>query len=175
MRNVATLFAVLAVALLATGMAYALWDKTLYINSSASMGNVNAGFTEVGCYGIEDKPVGSITCNKYDDDGDGHIDRIKVIIDNAYPGYEAVVSFCVHNYGTVPIKCHIIIDEDPLTPGAQDVPEFNVWMANLEGEQIDVGAENAALLKILINQAAAQAHTYSFDVSIDAMQWNEYP
>lgn len=173
MRRAMSLFAVLIIALMLVGVSYALWSKTLNVSGTAEMGYVKAGFTtQLTCgdneaYMREPKDVGTTTATPIDLDGDGIYDKIGVLINNAYPGYEGFVSFVVKNYGSVPIKCKINMVSIPSSS------EVSIWFTNLEGERIDPGAENTAMVKFAVNQPAAQNHAYNFEIYIVAMQWNE--
>jgi hypothetical protein len=145
-----------------------------------------------------DKNVGWTTGVFSDTDGDTHLDVLTVIINNAYPCYYNEISAKVHNCGTIPIKlceCQLTYP-DPNNPGSfitvplpdgtlvyipgedqyggiSNVIEL-IWLNNT-GKQLEPCEEAEDSWEIHVLQAAKQGFTYTFTITRDGVQWNEYP
>lgn len=153
-----------------TGVAFALWSKTLLISGQTQTGKLNVGFEPPVIISDNeiDKDVGETTASLVDLDGDGVYDKIVVTINNAYPSYEAYIDCKIKNYGTIPA---IIQSIDVNAP-----PELTVeinWFI-YPGMQLDPGDETIAEIYVHVLQAASQGSTYTFTGTIDFIQWNEY-
>lgn len=115
MKKAIGMFAALAVALAMTGIAYAHWSQTIYIDGSVSTGSVCVGWENVYCndYGIDpgyDKDVAS--CDAYlwgwkGMHGDNDIyENLTINISNVYPCYSVTVTAVVANCGTIPLHIY---------------------------------------------------------------------
>lgn len=122
MNNVSKISALLiglVIALGFSGIAYAHWQETLYIDGTVYSGeldweywdeykenNIDPTFTQDD-HGIDpdwDKDVASTTGTFSDTDGDGDPDTMTITINNAYPQYHNHISFWVHCNGNIPLK-----------------------------------------------------------------------
>ena len=165
--KIGLLFLVLALALAAVGVGYAMWDKPLYIDGPVNTGEVNMEIISIAPddVGIDpgyDKDVANTTAVIDPKDNQ----RAIVTITNGYPCYTVFVHFTAHNNGTIPVKLQDIIVTAP--------PEITVEGWNGIGEQIDpcVNADNT--IKVHVEQSADELATYTFTVEFYYVQWNEY-
>lgn len=163
--KMAAVFAALMIALMAVGVSYAMWDKTLYINGTVNTGEVNAIFTTATCTEVpeaEGKDVGSCTV-----EGAG-TQTLTVTILNGYPCYGCTVDFTVDNTGSIPVKVQSLTVVPPQ-------PEISFTFAGIAvGDQIDGGASQAGSILIHVEQSADELETYTFSIEIYLVQWNEY-
>jgi hypothetical protein len=143
---------------------------------------------------VEGKDVGTVVCTGMDLIIDPITAKqgyqtIDVVIDNAYPCYWVSIGFRVVNLGTVPLIVDKAVITDPTgeltwNPATQSLDNaageeiLNFLFPNLLGVQIDpcdpLGSK--AELDVHVKQPAIQGgHTYSFQMTLRAIQWNEYP
>lgn len=166
------IFATLMIALMAVGISYAMWSKTVYIYGTVETGEVDAEFSSVTCndpFGTidpgYDKDVGWCECiiGLY-----GDPQELDVIIHNAYPCYSVTVDYEIDNVGTIPVKIQTIT----LT---NVNPEITVTVTGIAvGDQIEPGGSVWGDLEIHVEQSAAELATYYFDLEIYLVQWNEF-
>jgi hypothetical protein len=107
-------------------------------------------------------------------DADGNVDSLQVTVDNAYPYFLGDISFYVCNCGTIPIVIQApIIQQDPF---------LLIEYGDNIGRQIHTGqcVEISFLVGVTqhANNDPAQDmiemnSSYSFTISIEAVQWNE--
>ena len=120
-RGIAALFLVLTLVIAFSGIVYALWSETLYINAEIETGTVDADFDVAVCNdqypNLDPSERGSWNYNtmtwsgfRYDKDvanctvsGVG-TKTLTVSIENAYPCYYSSVAFNITNTGTIPVK-----------------------------------------------------------------------
>jgi hypothetical protein len=123
---------------------------------------------------------------------------LSVTLNNVYPCYYNAIDMHMYNCGTVPVKIvqPVLTYIDPHTGASvstpviagsvMDIPGFdqyggisNVieirWMNQLTGTQWEPGQEVEVSWGIHVLQAAKQGFNYSFSISTEAVQWNEYP
>lgn len=154
------------IALMAVGLGYGMWSKTLDINGTVNTGKVDAGFAHVACSdtGTDpgyDKDVASCSVELSAD-----TETMTVTIDNAYPCYTCVITYDIVNTGTIPVKIQSITVTNP--------DEVTVTIESPKvGDQIDAGHPEAGNLLIHVEQAADPGATYTFSVEILLVQWNE--
>ena len=183
-KKLTATFAVLIVALMLTGMSYALWSKTLYIYGDVYTGDLDAEITFFfhNDYGIDPgytKDVGSCTCT---------IDEVDpqkgyIIIENGYPSYSVHYSITIKNTGTVPwIMQNITVDGTSL-PNNQWVQidvdgdgdyDIEFYITDSLGEQVDPGDSIETSLDTHIMQGAEEGSFFEFTISFLLVQWNEY-
>jgi hypothetical protein len=166
--KMAAVFATLIIALMAVGVAYAMWDKYLYINGTVYTGEVDAHFTDAWCddTGIDpgyDKDVAWQVI-------DGILTQdLIVTIYNGYPSYTLNVYYLIDNIGTIPVKIQTITLTNP-NPAAITVTVTGIAVGN----QIDPLGSLQGDLHIHIEQAADELETYTFGLEIRLVQWNEF-
>jgi len=175
-------FAILMVALSVAGYAYAHWSDLIKINGEVQMGSLTFGFsTIVGCEdgkmvdGVivkpEPKPVGEVTCELAEPETDVHsgktvYKKLWITITNGYPEYVAQYRW----EGDV-----IVGFIDTNGNGVRDADEpavINIWWDPWFGGQIDPCSSETDTIIIHIKEPAEMCHTYAFEITIHAQQWN---
>jgi hypothetical protein len=144
----------------------------------------------------EGKNVGATEGVFSDSDGDGVLDTLTVTVRNAYPCYYNEASAKVQNYGTIPVKIQKAVvtwmgSQQPLDDGIvyafhkngaitvydgttdTEVIEF-CWMNNT-GTQQHPGQRHEESFDFHVLQPAEQGTTYTFAITLEAVQWNESP
>jgi len=135
------------------------------------------------------KNVASTDWVYIDSDGDGDFDTLQITIANAYPGYTNHLAFWVHGKGSVPLhieKVHFLVDGVVVrTMIANGAIGFDLGDGAIEGDDIYVtwGDSFGTQLHdcdfadmsfdISILQPAPQGATMSFQVQLEAVQYNE--
>lgn len=128
--KITALFTALMIALLFTGIGYAMWQKTLTITTTVNTGKldweIESGSVtirdpkdpptidstcDVGITHIRllDKNVGYGTYELKDTDGDGDYDELEVTLGNVYPSYYNHIDFWLHNDGSIPLIVEKVI------------------------------------------------------------------
>jgi hypothetical protein len=167
--KMAVAFAALMIALMVAGLAYAMWDKYLYIYGTVYTGEVNAEFSDCWCSdtGIDpgyDKDVGSCDCVIEPEDPQ----VLGVYIYNGYPSYSCDIYYTIDNTGTIPVKI-----QDIFLGGVP--PEITVSLTGAGiGTQIEPGEYAECDIHVHVEQIADELATYYFDIEIYLVQWNEY-
>lgn len=122
---------VVMLGLLTSGLTYAHWSQTLYIEGSIATSELDWEFESnsvtVKDVGLDwtcdsscdppsitnirplDKDVASTTWELVDTDGDGDLDKLIVTVNNAYPCYYNHIDFWLHNNGKMPLKILAVI------------------------------------------------------------------
>ncbi len=127
-----------------------------------------------------------------------HPDTIEVVLENVYPSYYNNITVHMQNCGTLPIRLRqqTLTYPDPWIPGqfitvpltfSQVVniwgpdqydtisPVIEIkWVTRATGVQLHPGEEMEESWHIHILQAAMQDTTYTFTITQEAVQWNEY-
>jgi len=159
--------------------AIAMWSDILKINATIETGEVKVKFSEWYCSdkgadpqakgfnNEEDKNVASCDVNVELVDKEENPIKLKVTIDNAYPGYYVVITFTVDNIGTIPVKLY------NYSIKGVNKNALNVWLEVPEDTQIDPGYSSEYKLHITVLQNAKESTTYSFKVELEFAQWNE--
>lgn len=119
---------------------------------------------------------------------------VEITLDKAYPCYLSTVSVHTENCGTIPIKlgqCKLTyyIDGTPYLIALPDSQIVYIWghdqyggisevielkWVNGTGAQLEPGDEHEDSVHIHVLQPAKQDSTYSFTITREAVQWNEY-
>ncbi|MEM2536220.1 MAG: hypothetical protein QW435_04400, partial [Candidatus Hadarchaeales archaeon] len=102
MRTAMAMFGALIVALAMTGVAFAHWTDTLYINGTVNTGKLDVSIENVICWDNENvgKDYSGITCGV---EGD----TLKITVTNAYPCIGYYCEFKVKNEGTIPVHLYV--------------------------------------------------------------------
>ncbi len=156
---------VLTIALMLVGTSYAMWYKTLTINGTIKTGYVDAIFTNVNPYDdeIPEKDVSNVTAVLSQD-----AETMNVTLANAYPCINYTVEFDILNTGSIPVIINAINGvpiEACYTVGGN--------FTNAIGVQLHPGESVHAVMTIHLTNDCAQNSTYSFIITIIAVQWNE--
>jgi hypothetical protein len=174
MKKIGLLCLALVLALGSLGTAYAMWYEDLYIEGTVDTGEVYAYWDDCGCFDVEGKDVGTISCQI--DAVDPRI--MHVTVTNGYPYYygDCEVEFCIG--GTVPVhfeSIEIIPGAGLTLASAKGVDDGQLWVSVVDGvgTQFHPGDCTAMSLKIEVEQCAAQDAVYTFDVICKVVQYNE--
>jgi len=180
-KKLAAIFAALMVALLVAGVSYALWSETITISGSVIMGEVDVEWTWGDPYDDDDKvsgkDVSDMTVIPVDNDGDGDVDELEVIINNAYPCINYYLPIDINNTGSIPvIISDVTIDSGNLPAGATlEILEDKVNDPDIGvGVQLEPGEEAYGVLHVHLSNEADENAEYTFSISITVVQWNEY-
>lgn len=122
MKKAIGMFAALILALGMSGLAYAHWSQTIYIEGSVETGTVCVGWLDVDYEDYEYlyKDVGEVDAWLEDLKGwhieDPIYETLVVELNNVYPSYEAYIYVEIANGGTIPVNlndCDIYPVSDP--------------------------------------------------------------
>jgi hypothetical protein len=173
MKKIGILCLALVLALGSLGVGYAMWYEDLYIEGTVDTGEVYAYWDLCGCFDIEDKDVGTTSCQI--DASDPRI--LYVTVTNGYPCYfgDCEVEFCIG--GTVPVffeSIEIIPDNFTLA-SANGANDGELWVDLVDGVgmQMHPGDCTALSFKVHVEQCAAQGATYTFSIICKVVQYNE--
>ncbi|MGB9792260.1 MAG: hypothetical protein ACPLTR_06770 [Thermacetogeniaceae bacterium] len=205
-------------ALALMGWGFAKWSDSVAVHATAQSGALKWGFEpnslmikDSGCDWTcdmnggmrnirpvpERKDVGSTSGELSDTNGDGFLDTLTIVVNNAYPSYYNEISATVFNYGTIPViiqhpMLHWMGNSETIEDGVvyllcedgsilkyagqnpeevKAVIEFK-WMNN-DSRQQHPGVEFEESGKFHVLQPAGQNKGYAFSLTIQAVQWNE--
>jgi hypothetical protein len=192
MRKIVLISLALVLALGTLGVAYAMWDKTLYVEGNVATGEVNAIITSIASddpvgtidpyYGVlVDMPADPVYPRKDVADTTAWIDAednqiAHVLIEDGYPCYWVAVHFTVYNNGSIPI---IYTGFDTTNVPA----EIFCDPGDSVGEQIDPSDHLDYTIYFHVEQTpndtpgawGGENETYNFTLSAHFVQYNEYP
>jgi DNA-binding transcriptional regulator of glucitol operon len=173
------IFAILMIALMTSGIAYACWLKYIHINGYVKTGKLDAVFqnygiswnaTDAGGVLVPANKLTGITVEAYPDyDEDITGETFKVNITGLYPCITIHVYFNITNTGTVPW----IVNSTSMD--ATGFPGTVVLSGPTIGTQVDPNGELAANIDVHITNDAIEETDYGFTFHILVVQWNEYP
>ena len=210
-KGLPALFAVVILSLSIIGISFAHWTDVLTLEGKVTTGTLCAEFTppvttndqgldwtcDVGFLNILDpkdnpraKDIGSSSSALFDDDVDGHFDRIVVTFTNMYPCYYDHIAFWVNNCGTIPMKiCYveviwptgsaiihdgtpskIVVDYDD-----DDDDDFEMRWGDNFGKQIDPGPDYAKDISWDIHflNGLEQRSELTITIKMYLINWNE--
>jgi len=166
--------------LVVLGSALAMWYDTLKIQATINTGEVDVEFgtvTPTDEPEAEGKDVGKCYASTLQIGDEGPDDNdldLNITIENGYPSYWCNVTFEVKNTGTIPVKGpYSDTDGGTFTSGTLDSGVEILY--ELEPIQIDPGESANFTIKIHILQGAEENHTYTHQVELYFVQWNEAP
>jgi len=174
------IFAILMIALMTSGIAYACWYKYIHIDGYVKTGKLDAEFQTWGIswnatYAngtlIPAIKLTNVTVEASRDPADPTGETFKVNITGLYPCIYVHVYFNITNTGTVPWIVNSISVENSEFLGIGTVTLSGAAI----GKQVDPGGELKANIDVHITNNADQEHLYTFTMTILAVQWNEYP
>jgi len=183
MRKMIGIFAALMLALGLSGVAFAHWSETLYIDGTINTGILDVEWSEEGSWDTDDytdygqlispdKNVSSITC-EIDDENPN---LLHVTVSNAYPCIDYYNLVDIHNTGTIPVH---VLDVDLDNPNPDEVQIWITYYSDPECQnpisppvQLHPCDTMYVLIHVHLTQEALEDHTYTFDAEIEAVQWN---
>ncbi|MGB9662125.1 MAG: hypothetical protein ACPL5F_08930 [Moorellaceae bacterium] len=169
MKKVRFISLALVLALALMGAAFAAWTETINVNGSVATGNYDVTFSSSSTNdegttvdpGL-DKNVGQSVATLGADSK-----SITVTASNAYPGYNAIVTYKIKNTGTIPLK----VNNAVITNTNAQITVTNE--VDPAGQIIDPGQEFEAQVKHVVNDSAAETSTYTYSVAVNTVQWNQ--
>jgi len=132
-----------------------------------------------------DKNVGWGEQELVDTDHDGDFDTLQLTLHNVYPCYFNSVSAYARNDGTVPIIIEkVIIDGTEITSlpapvvrldlNSDGFDDVEIWWGNAIGTQLEPGEDSPEMsFWFHCLQGAPQGATLTFNITLEAVQWNE--
>lgn len=127
-------------------------------------------------------------------DNDGCDETLAITLNNVYPCYFNEISYYVVNCGTIPLKIdHVEITVNDqifyITHGmpkltfdlsGNGIPDFEIWWKeDYFGYQLEPGQDGAEMsfwMHVLQDEGAGvQGQSFTFLISLVAVQWNKYP
>lgn len=153
------------------GVGYAAWNDVLTITGTVNTGTFDVKFTQANSNdagstndpGLPDsiaKNVGStetVVTNK----------QVTVTISNGYPGYSSQVSYEITNDGTIPAKVTATV---ALNSGSEG--NISVSDPGINGQEIAPGGTLTFTVTSNVLDNAAEATTYGYTITINAVQFN---
>jgi len=187
MKKIIGVFAALMVALAMTGVAFACWSQTIYIEGTVETGEVCVGFVGADCEDEEylGKDVGDVSCDLEDwkcyteEHGDAY-ETLVMTLSNVYPSYEAWCEITIANCGTIPVNLVDLV--------IRPVSDPNGLLKHVDWEivdwywpncpQIDPCETVTAVIYIHIEQEVDMQEcpenaTATFEGELVFCQWNE--
>jgi hypothetical protein len=163
----------LVLALVTLGVGYGLWSETLKINGVVGTGEVDAGWS-VEAFGDDEpalKDYSSIICYTEPKEEPGvSPHKLWVVITNAYPSITYYCDFDIHNDGTIPLHIGPFVINRGTLP-----PLTNLTITDLESTQLEPCEEALGRITVHLKNDAEENKEYTFEVSVDVVQWNEAP
>ena len=205
MKKIGLIAMTIVLALGSLGFAYAHWSDQLYVEGTVKGGQLMVGFTEVIVAETHVDPVtgdtlqgeylgknvGDVTweyadwryCEHTDKDG---YQGVLVTITDAYPCYQAHITFVIDNLGTIPVIFEGVTITDPsgqlvyddvlealVDPADPTTAIINFDFVNLIEFQLEPCHDTKAEVDVHFKQEAKECHTYYFRVDIEAIQYNK--
>jgi len=186
-KKLTAIFAIMMIALCLVGISYALWEKSVYVDTYVNTGNLDVVFSGVTNMDPPGPPISydpKDGTHRWDKDvgwtnvtGIGE-EVINVTLHNVYPCYYNDLEVEINNTGNVPviIQNYTVIPDGFVVAsgnGHNDGPLWIDW-ANGKGSQLDHFDVAASSFKIHVEQCATPGATYTFTVKLCVVQWNDY-
>ncbi len=175
------------------GFVYAQWNDVIVVRNRMTFGTLTIRFTTPLKYWDNDdatKDVGKLDCYYTDPDPVEGYKTLIILIDNAYPSYEAHCNFTLKNIGSLTSRIVAISILDPTGElnwiwtvpntegflwedfnenGAYDPNEeiMNFTITNLIDVELDPSESIEAKIVVHITDNAQECQTYSFEVEIN--------
>jgi len=133
------------------------------------------------------KNIGHTNCTLEDTNNDNYKDTLKIEMGNVYPSYYEHVAWKIHNCGTIPWRIwrvifnpgNIIINETgpiiKLDLNNDALPDIEIDWGDNFGDQVDP-CENIDLsVDFHVLQPIPKNSILTFTITIEIVNWNEYP
>ena len=200
MKKIIGIFAILMIALMVAGFAYAHWSKTITITGNVTTGNFHlTPSCDIWIIEPTDKNVSSVNCNICGN-------SVSYTIENAFPSLKVGVMFDLHNDGSVPAGLYLwtvsyddttvtifnasdiensiikpTMTEDGVEEALEDYVETTLGTyvdveVDFEGSnfwQIDPGQEPSVIITIHFLEGLPQDTSCSFTMTLEYWNWNE--
>jgi len=162
MKKPAVMLTLTIIALLTVGYSYACQNGGININPNS---NFEAAFTNVTISDNEAEIDVAITSAQITPDGN----TINVFISNAYPSYEAYITYTIKNEGKMPAHFNSLTITNP-NPEALEITTTNHTGTWLQPDQTTQGTTTICSL-----QEAKQNWQYQFQICIGISFQENYP
>jgi len=170
-------FAVVMIALMVAGLAYATWTETLYISGTVETGDLDAHMVAGDSWDSEPglKDYSDIYC--YVEETDPY--TLIVVVENAYPCIDYYQEFGIENTGTIPLNItSISAPTGNFTGvGTVEVGTFvdDEWTPVELPIQVEPGDTALLTLHVHLTNNANELSTYVFEITVTVAQWNLAP
>ena len=170
-------FALVMIALMVAGFAYATWTQDLYISGTVETGDLDAHMVAGDSWDSEPdlKDYSDIYC--YVEEGEPY--TLIVVVENAYPCIDYYQEFGIENTGTIPLNITSISEP---TGNFTDVGTVEVgtfvdgkWTLVELPIQVEPGDTAWLILHVHLTNEAEEVSTYVFKITVTVAQWNPAP
>lgn len=175
----------LVIALAGLGVVFAHWTETLTTEANVSTGELKLELTDPDCE--DNYPWGDlISCEKDESASSNDSQTFTITIVDAYPGYWGKCTFNIENTGTIPAKicCKPTYTASPPVWAKVDIDDtlsFNGLPVTMYPGDFYGGR----YIKVTINEEGngknntvvecEENYSFTFTLTIKAMQWNYAP
>ena len=200
MKKIIGIFAILMIALMVAGFAYAHWSKTITITGNVTTGNFHlTPSCDIWIIEPTDKNASSVNCSICGND-------VSYTIENAFPSLKVGVMFDLHNDGDVPAglylwtvaydnTVHTIFNASDIAgsvinPGMNETEvetALENWIEGIVGNYVDVTIDFAGSnfwqidpcdnpsvnITIHFLEGLPQNCSISFTITLEYWNWNE--
>jgi len=160
LNRIGVLAMALLLALGAMGTAYGAWSDEIYIQSTISTGNIDAGLACGTCWEEPDTSGTDIDCT-------GGSMTLNIDVTSALEGVDYYCNFNVSNTGSLPVKIETMNLTD-LSPGVAEAIEDLI-----EGTVIDPGTSATGKVHIHLTSDKQVGQDLAFTLSVSVERWNE--
>jgi len=160
LNRIGVLAMALLLALGAMGTAYGAWSDEIYIQSTITTGDIDAGLACGTCWEEPDTPGTDIDCT-------GGSMTLNIDVTSALEGVDYYCNFNVSNTGSLPVKIETMNLTD-LSPGVAEAIEDLI-----EGTVIDPGTSATGKVHIHLTSDKQVGQDLAFTLSVSVERWNE--
>jgi len=162
LNRIGVLAMALLLALGAMGTAYGAWSDEIYIQSTITTGDIDAGLACSTCWEEPDTSGTDIDCTKTASM------TLVIDIDDALEGVDYYCNFNVSNAGSLPIKIKTMNLTNPYTGVTAVITD------DLEvGDMIDPGTSATGKVHIHLTSDKQVGQDLAFTLSVSVERWNE--
>lgn len=180
MSKIKTLFFPILLFLVSFSLATAQWSDTLKLHVGISVGtgydcvslsnwscsDLGADQQALNYSNPEGKNVASCSLIDADWDDLGNVVALSMTLNNAYPGYMAIVTFNVTNTGTLPVKLYSISENFSVLSNV-----INVTFIPPSDIELDPGESHNYVLQVEVLQSINENSTYIFEIKLTYTYW----
>jgi len=161
LNRIGVLAMALLLALGAMGTAYGAWSDEIYIQSTITTGDIDAGLACGTCWEEPDTSGTDIDCTKTASM------TLVIDIDDALEGVDYYCNFNVSNAGSLPIKIKKMNITNPYTGVAEAIEDL------IEGTVIDPLSSATGKVHIHLTSDKQVGQDLAFTLSVSVERWNE--
>lgn len=163
---------VVVLALAGVGVAYGIWQQTLFVNGTVETGEAEAELSVVEVY-TEGDIKGIASCNADVIETLDEYDTLVITATNMFPGVSCDVVFDVTSVGSVPIHIH-----RPVIAPGYDTQAIAIALSDCYTQETQLHLGNSAECELdidVLQTADNDEATYSFSATILVHQYNIEP